>query len=117
MPAESRHLPEQERSIKAREHELYFKPLPENGAQSRKPFPAYLRETPAEPLSTATKTILWIIALLVVLVFLVAIGRVIYRRSARPGTRAARPAVLADYRVASLKLPAGLAVIRNRWTP
>ncbi len=102
MPAESRNLPEQERSIKAREHELYVKPLPPEGAQSSKPFPAYLRETPAEPLSAATKTILWIVAVLVVLAFVAAIWRVSYRRSPRSKNQAApaaaQSAAVADYR-------------------
>jgi len=92
MPAESRNLSEQERSIKAREHELYVKPLPRSGAPASKPFPAYLRETPAEPLSTATKTILWIVALLVALVFLTAIWRVTHRPRTRSRNKAAPPA-------------------------
>jgi hypothetical protein len=121
MPAESRNLPEQERSIKAREHELYFKPLPRSEARASKPFPVYLRETPAEPLSTATKTILWIVALLVALVFLAAIWRVTHRRSTRSRNRAAPPAAqattLVDYSSASLERPAALAVIRYKWTP
>jgi hypothetical protein len=102
MPAESRNLPEQERSIKAREHELYLKPLPPDGAQARKPFAAYLRETPAEPLSTAIKTMLWIVAVLVVLIFLAAIWRVSQHLSTRSRHQAAPPAArsaaLADYR-------------------
>ncbi|MGO9470797.1 MAG: hypothetical protein ACLQIB_27160 [Isosphaeraceae bacterium] len=114
MPAESRNLHEQERSIKAREHELYFKPLDRNGAQSSKPFPAYLRETPAERLSTAIKTILWIVALLVVLVFLAAIWRVAHRLSPRSRNQAAPPAAqsaaLADYRRLAIAMAIGYVV-------
>jgi hypothetical protein len=117
MPAESRNLPEQERSIKAREHELYVKPLPRNGGQLQKPFPAYLRETPAEPLSATTKTILGIVALLVVFVFLAAIWRVSRRHSARSRSKAAPPAAVADYLSSSLEPPVALAVIRYKWTP
>jgi hypothetical protein len=92
MPAESRNLHEQESSIKAREHELYVKPSSPDDQLSLKPFPEYLRETPAEPLSTTTKTLLWIVAVLVGFVFLAAIWRVIRRHSARPRQRAAPPA-------------------------
>jgi hypothetical protein len=91
MPAESRHLPEQERSIKAREHELYVKPLPATEGQVRKPFPVYLRETPAEPLSPMTKTLLWIAGVLVVIVFLAAIWRTTQRRTLKPRKPAAPP--------------------------
>lgn len=91
MPAESRNLHEQERSIKAREYELYVKPT-DNG-QVRKPFLEYLRETPAEPLSTTTKTILWIVGMLVVVVFFAAIWRAIHRPTARARNRALQPAV------------------------
>ncbi len=121
MPAESRNLHEQERSIKAREHELYVKPLPENGALASKPFPAYLRETPAEPLSTATKTVLWIVAVLVVLVFLCAIWRVTQRRSTRSKIKAAPSAAQSAARDAYLSATwqptIRLAAIRYEWTP
>jgi hypothetical protein len=104
MPAESRNLHEQERSIKAREHELYVKPT--DDGQVRKPFLDYLRETPAEPLSTTTKTILWIVAVLVVVVFLAALWRVNARRILRPRNRRATPAAhavaLADHLRVSL---------------
>jgi len=92
MPAESRNLHEQERSIKAREHELYVKPRSPDGELPRKPLREYLRETPAERLSPTTKTILWIVAVLVVVVFLAAIWRVIHRRGGRVRHRAAPPA-------------------------
>jgi hypothetical protein len=93
MPADSRNLHEQERSIKAREHELYVKPLSPDGEQLRRPFPEYLRETPAEPLSAAIKTVLCIAGILVAIVFLAAIWRVIHRSSARSRNRPVPPAV------------------------
>jgi len=121
MPAESRNLPEQERSIKAREHELYFNPLSEKDARSLKPFPEYLRETPAQPLSAATKAVLWIVAVLVVLVFLAALWRAIHHRGGRPRHKAAPAAVksaaLADHLSPSVEPPVALAVIRYKWTP
>jgi hypothetical protein len=121
MPAESRNLHEQERSIKAREHELYLKPTEEG--QARKPFLEYLRETPAEPLSTTTKTILWIVAVLVVVVFLAAIWRAATRRSARPRNRAVpsavQPAALADHLSVSLTTQAikseRISSLEPRW--
>lgn len=119
MPAESRNLHEQERSIKAREHELFVKPLDDGLA--RKPFLEYLRETPAEPLSTTTKTVLWIVAVLVVVVFLGAIWRAIHHSTARTRNRAAPRAVksvaLADQLSGFLEPPVGPAVIRYKWTP
>jgi hypothetical protein len=121
MPAEPRHLPEQESSIKAREHELYVKPLPADGGQVCRPFPEYLRETPAEPLSATTKAILWIVAVLVVLVFLAAIWRITHRRNTRARDRSVPPAAesvaLAGQSSVPLELTAGFAVIRYKWTP
>jgi hypothetical protein len=114
MAAESRHLPEQERSIKAREHELYVKPLPDAEVQ-RKPFPVYLRETPAEPISAGIKTILWIVGALVVIVFAAAIWRTIHRGS-KPRKQAApvakRPVALADCHIRRLAIdqPVGYLV-------
>jgi hypothetical protein len=78
MPAEGRHLPEQELSIKAREHELYVKRLPREheGARASKPFPVYLRETPALPLSPLAKTGLWVAGAIVVALFVLSIWRI-----------------------------------------
>ena len=43
MPVEPRNLPEQEHSIKAREHEVYAKPLRAVTSSKVKPFVEYLR--------------------------------------------------------------------------
>jgi hypothetical protein len=85
-------MSEQDLSIKAREHELYLKPLPEVAARPVKPFPVYLRETPAEPLSPATKAILWTVGIVVALLFLAALWRVSHGHLTRPSMRTPRPA-------------------------
>jgi len=88
MPSESRNLPEQELSIKARSHELYFQPPHQ---ATTKPFPAYLRETPAAPLSTFTKVVLWIVGIIVALLFVAALWRAALGHGPRRQTRAPRP--------------------------
>ena len=55
MPSDSRNLPEQERSIKARSHELFVEPERTGTGKPVKPFPVYLRETPADPMSPANQ--------------------------------------------------------------
>ena len=47
MASERQNMSEQEISIKAREHELYVERLPTQNSKPVKPFPVYLRETPA----------------------------------------------------------------------
>ena len=42
MPSESRNIPEQEASIKSREHELFVKPDASEGTRATKPFLVYL---------------------------------------------------------------------------
>jgi hypothetical protein len=91
MPSESRNMPEQEQSIKARAHELYVESLRPETPKSVKPFPVVLRETPAVPLSAPTKTLLWIVGIIVVLMFLAALWRVSSRHGLRHQTRAAAP--------------------------
>jgi hypothetical protein len=84
MGGERRNMPEQERSIKDREQELFFEP--EDVAvptQPLKPFPVYLQETPANPISPAVKIILWIVGILVGLLFLAALWRT-HRPHGRP---------------------------------
>ena len=90
MPSESRNLPEQEHSIKARAHELYVDPRSES-QKPVKPFPVFLRETPAVPLSAPTKVVLWIVGTIVALLFLAALWRVSTRHGPRQRTRAAQP--------------------------
>jgi hypothetical protein len=91
MPSESRNMPEQERSIKARAHELYVESPRTETHKSVKPFPVVLRETPAVPLSGLTKTLLWIAGIIVALMFLAALWRVSIRHGPRQQTRAAAP--------------------------
>ena len=77
MRSDRRNMPEQELSIKEREQELFVEPSePSAPPTSVKPFAFYLRETPANPLSTEVKAILWAIGLVVLLLFAVAIWRV-----------------------------------------
>jgi hypothetical protein len=91
MPSESRNLSEQEQSIKARARELYVEPPRPGSGKLVKPFPVYLRETPAVPLSTSVKVVLWIVGIIVGLLFLAALWRVSYRHGPRPPTPAPRP--------------------------
>ena len=61
MGKDRRNMPSQERSIKNREQEIFDDSLPEVEARPpARPFAEYLRETPADPLSTGVKAILWI---------------------------------------------------------
>jgi hypothetical protein len=90
MRTERRSMPEQELSIKEREQELYDEPreLPPAKPPVR-PFPIYLRETPAVPMSAGVKTTLWIVGIVVVLLLIAALWRTqrsprIHRASAAP---------------------------------
>jgi hypothetical protein len=89
MPSESRDLPEQEHSIKARGKELYVGQLKPVNSQPTKPFLTYLRETPAQPLSTLTQAVLWIVGIVVAVLLLAALWRVSHRYG--PGRRALSP--------------------------
>ena len=92
MPSHRRNMPEQEHSIKERAHELFVEPpRPEVGAQPTKPFPAYLRETPAKPLSPLTKTLFWIVGIIVAVLFLAALWRITHRRGDAPRRKPDRP--------------------------
>jgi hypothetical protein len=73
MPSESRNMPEQEHSIKSRAHEVFAKKEPEPVSRPTKPFPVYLRETPAFPMSATVKAMLWFAAIIVGLLFLGAV--------------------------------------------
>jgi len=81
MPFDSRNLPEQEHSIKARSHELFVEPSHAGTGKPAKPFPVYLRETPADPMSAPTKILLWFAAIIVGILFLAAIWRVVTRNT------------------------------------
>src|SRR5271157_1663231 len=64
MGSERRSMPEQELSIREREQELFVEPQDTPAAEPPvKPFPIYLRETPAHPMSTEVKVILWIVGI------------------------------------------------------
>jgi hypothetical protein len=85
MRPERRDLPEQERSIKDRELELFVERQeapPEK--PPLKPFVVYLRETPADPLATEVKVLLWIVAIVVLLLFVVALWRTQRASRSRP---------------------------------
>ena len=75
MAAERRNMPEQERSIKDREQELFFDPLDSATAQPLKPFAEYLRETPPVPTPSAVKVVLWILGILIGLLFFASLWR------------------------------------------
>src|SRR5271157_5942529 len=76
MGSERRSMPEQELSIREREQELFVEPQDTPAAEPPvKPFPIYLRETPAIPMSTGVKVILWIVGIAVLLLFVAALWR------------------------------------------
>ena len=87
MPSDSRNLPEQEISIKSRAHEVFAKSEPAGPRRPTKPFPVYLRETPASPMSAAVKAGLWFTAIIVGLLFLAAV----WKLTVRCGPGALRP--------------------------
>jgi hypothetical protein len=76
MGIERRNMPEQERSIKDREQELFFEPDDAAARPPLRPFPDYLKATPPDPMPPAVKAILWVVGILVALLFLAAIWRV-----------------------------------------
>ena len=94
MGSERRGMPEQELSIREREQELFAEPQKTPTAEPPvKPFPIYLRETPANPMSSAVKVILWIVGIAVVLLFCVALWRT-QRPPRLPRAPAARKAAV-----------------------
>ncbi len=84
MPSESRNLHEQEISIKSRSHEVFAKAEPEVRGRSTKPFPVYLRETPASPMSGVVRAMLWAAAIVVALLFLAAVWKLMIRHGPKP---------------------------------
>src|SRR5208282_3698818 len=76
MGSERRSMPEQELSIRERKQELFVEPQDTPAAEPPvKPFPIYLRETPANPIATEVKVVLWIVGIAVLLLFGVALWR------------------------------------------
>ena len=76
MGSERRSMSEQELSIREREQELFVEPRETPVAVPPvKPFPIYLRETPANPMSSEVTVILWIVGIAVLLLFCVALWR------------------------------------------
>jgi hypothetical protein len=76
MGSERRSMSEQELSIRDREQELFVElPVAPSATPPVKPFPIYLRETPASPTSSEVKVILWIVGIAVLLLFGVALWR------------------------------------------
>ncbi len=65
----------QEQSIKARKHQLYEDdPVLDTGP--RRSFKECLRETPAEPLSTPIKALLWTLGTVVILILVAALATI-----------------------------------------
>jgi hypothetical protein len=91
MGSERQNMSDQEISMKARESELYVSSLPDGPSRPVKPFPAYLKETAAEPFSAGTKAVLWTVGLIVALLFLSALWRVSRGHLARPPARTSAP--------------------------
>jgi hypothetical protein len=92
MPSESGNMPEQEISIKARARELFVESEPASAARPVKPFPVYLRETPAVPISGTIKAVLWMVGIIVALLFIAAVWRLMVRYGHQRPSAAARRA-------------------------
>jgi len=95
MGSERRSMPEQELSIREREQELFVEPHETLPARPPvKPFPIYLRETPANPMATEVKVILWILGIAVLLLFGAALWRIHRSTGLRRTTKATKTAVM-----------------------
>src|SRR5262245_7793738 len=92
MPSQPRNTPEQEYSMKARARELFVEPpRPAASPGPTRPFAVYLRETPAEPLSPFTRTVFWIVGVVVAALFVAALWRITHRRGPVPRPGPDRP--------------------------
>jgi hypothetical protein len=121
MPSQPRNMPEQEHSIKVRSNELYVEDT-QAPAQVTKPFPVYLRETPAQPLSAGIKAIFWTLGIIVALLFVAALWRVAHRQvpkrpTGKTGVKAVGMPDPVQGRgdLAYLSPEGSPAVIRHRW--
>jgi hypothetical protein len=95
MRSERRGMPEQELAIKEREQELYDEPRePPPAKPPVKPFPIYLRETPAVPMSSGVKAMLWIVGIVVVLLLVAALWRTQRSPRIRQGSAAPRASAM-----------------------
>jgi hypothetical protein len=92
MPSESRNMPEQEHSIKSRAHEVFAKQEPETVNHPTRSFPEYLRETPAFPMSSTVKAMLWFAGIIVGILFLAAILKLSIRYGPKRQDNAPPPA-------------------------
>jgi hypothetical protein len=110
MASERQNMSEQEISIKEREHELYVQPSADPNAKPVKPFEVYLRETPAEPLSPATKAILAVVGILVGLLFVAALWRATTHHTPAARIRKIAPAV----KTTLIRTPSLLPVLASR---
>ncbi len=80
-------MPEQELSIREREQALFVEGQEGNqNGPPVKPFPVYLQETPANPVASEVKVLLWIVGIVVFLLLCAALWR-----TQRP-SRVRRPA-------------------------
>jgi hypothetical protein len=115
MASERQNMSEQDISIKAREHELYVRPVSEADSKPVKPFEVYLRETPAEPLSPATKGVLAVVSIIVGLLFLGALWRATTHHAPANRTRKAGPAVKAAVLRSPFALPVSQSKASSSW--
>jgi hypothetical protein len=93
MSPESRNLPEQEFSIKARAHEVFSEEPRTEVRKPVRPFPVILRETPAEPFSALTKAVLVIAGVIVAVLFVAALWRIVIRHGPKRREQTAPHAV------------------------
>jgi hypothetical protein len=96
MPSAPRNMPEQEHSIKSRAHEVFAKQDEETTNRATKPFPVYLRETPAFPMSATVKAMLWFAGIIVGLLFLAAVLKLSIRYAPKRQDNAPPPAAKTD---------------------
>ena len=114
MRATRDQIPEQEHSIKARDQELYVEPNEAPPAKPPpKPFTELLHETPAKPMSSPLKVMLWIVGIMVVVLFVAAIGRgQRSRRGRRPSPSPSKVSAPGD---SLCSLPGLGPKWQNRW--
>jgi hypothetical protein len=93
MPSERRNIPEQEHSIKSRAHEVFVKQEAEKPDRPTKPFTVYLRETPAFPMSSTVKAMLWFAGIIVGILFLAAVLKLSMRFGPKRQDPVSEPAV------------------------